>query len=149
MGMFEQVLADMRERAAEARASAKNNPDGTVHHEAVADMLEHLAARAEEAHKAEVDFLQGGIKEGAKFSDALGEQLKVLADERAGLLTKFPCGVIYQLGIIDQDGNVLNGVTVKFDSEAEAAKMPRVRHGDRFYIVPMEQAKIVRGGGAE
>lgn len=61
MGMFENVLADMRERAAVARDAAKHNPDGTVHHEAVADMLEHLAARAEEAHKAEVDFLQGGI----------------------------------------------------------------------------------------
>lgn len=54
MGMFEKVLADMRERASVARASAKNNPDGTVHHEAVADMLEHLAARAEEAHKREI-----------------------------------------------------------------------------------------------
>ena len=35
MGMFEQVLADMRERAAVARDAAKHNPDGTVHHEAV------------------------------------------------------------------------------------------------------------------
>ena len=33
--MFEQVLADMRERAAVARDAAKHNPDGTVHHEAV------------------------------------------------------------------------------------------------------------------
>ena len=55
MGLFEQVLADMRERAAVARDAAKHNPDGTVHHEAVADMLEHLAARAEEAHKSEIE----------------------------------------------------------------------------------------------
>lgn len=34
--MFENVLADMRKRAAVARESAKNNPDGTVHHEAEA-----------------------------------------------------------------------------------------------------------------
>ena len=39
MGMFGQVLADMRERAAVARDAAKHNPDGTVHHEAVADRL--------------------------------------------------------------------------------------------------------------
>lgn len=55
MGMFDQVLADMRERAAVARDAAKNNPDGTVHHEAVADMLEYLAARAEVEHKREIE----------------------------------------------------------------------------------------------
>ena len=146
MGMFGQVLADMRERAAVARDAAKNNPDGTVHHEAVADMLEHLAARAEEAHKSEVDFLQGGIKEGAKFSDALGEQLIVLADERARMFSKFPCGVIYQLGIHDEAGEIRNGCCILFTEVDEAAKMPRVGYGDRFYIVPLEQAKIVKGG---
>ena len=77
MGMFEQVLADMRERAAVARDAAKHNPDGTVHHEAVADMLEHLAARAEVEHKAEVD-AECNLREEI---ERLREIVKELADE--------------------------------------------------------------------
>ena len=71
MGMFEQVLADMRERAAVARDAAKHNPDGTVHHEAVADMLEHLAARAEEAHKREIEAKDAEIEDLKKENASL------------------------------------------------------------------------------
>ena len=71
MGMFEQVLADMRERAAVAHDAAKNDPDGTVHHEAVANMLEYLAARAEEAHKREIAELKKEEKRKKKYEYAI------------------------------------------------------------------------------
>ena len=128
MVMFEQVLADMRERAAVARDAAKNDPDGTVHHEAVAAMLEYLAARAEVAHQREI----------AELNRKIADYERMLASS--------PIGLIYQLGICNQDGDVMNGIGLLFANEAERAKMPLVGYGDRFYIVPLEQAKIVKGG---
>lgn len=68
---------------------------------------------------------------------------KIASYER--LLAASPCGVIYQLGICNQDGDVMNGIGILFNNEEELAKMPRVGYGDRFYIVPLEQAKIVKG----
>ena len=83
MGMFKQVLADMRERAAVARDAAKNNPDGTVHHEAVANMLEYLAARAEEAHKREIAGMKGERKGILKANESLSADNTRLRDEMA------------------------------------------------------------------
>ena len=80
----------------------------------------------------------------AEAADAEIDSLRNKIADYERLFDASPCGVIYQLGICDQDGNVLKGVGVMFDREAEAAKMPRCGHGDRFYIVPMEQAKIVK-----
>ena len=59
-------------------------------------------------------------------------KLKIAEDA----LTNSPCGVIYQLGISDDDGNFYDGVVIKFD-EAEALKMPRVRQGDKFRVLPL------------
>ena len=85
MGMFEQVLADMRERAAVARDAAKNDPDGTVHHEAVADMLEHLAARAEEAHKSEIEAKDRQLEAASADAEAADAEIENLKKENASL----------------------------------------------------------------
>ena len=68
---------------------------------------------------------------------------KIASYER--LLAASPCGVIYQLGIHDEAGEIRNGCCIRFTEVDEAAKMPRVGHGDKFYVVPLEQAKIVKG----
>ena len=78
MVMFEQVLADMRERAAVARDAAKHNPDGTVHHEAVADMLEHLAARAEEAHQREIEAKDRQLESASADAEAADAEIDKL-----------------------------------------------------------------------
>ena len=62
----------------------------------------------------------------------LRAKIKVAEDA----LTNSPCGVIYQLGISDDDGNFYDGVVIKFD-EAEVLKMPRVRQGDKFRVLPL------------
>ena len=62
----------------------------------------------------------------------LRDKIKVAEDA----LKNSPCGVIYQLGISDDDGNFYDGVVIKFD-EAEVLKMPRVRQGDKFRVLPL------------
>ena len=61
------------------------------------------------------------------------------------MLASSPIGLIYQLGICNQDGDVMNGIGLLFTNEAERAKMPSVGHGDKFYVVPMELAHSVKG----
>ena len=85
MGMFEKVLADMKERAAVARDAAKHNPDGTVHHEAVADMLEYLAARAEEAHKREIEAKDRQLESASADAEAADAEIDELKKENARL----------------------------------------------------------------
>lgn len=55
------------------------------------------------------------------------------------LLASSPIGLIYQLGICNQDGDVMDGIGLLFTNEAEKAKMPRVGHGDKFYVVPYKE----------
>ena len=61
------------------------------------------------------------------------------------MLASSPIGLIYQLGICNQDGDVMNGIGLLFANEAERAKMPLVGHGYKFYVVPMELAHKVKG----
>ena len=58
------------------------------------------------------------------------------------LLASSPIGLIYQLGICNPDGDVMNGIGILFTNEAERAKMPRVGHGDKFYVVPYKESEV-------
>ena len=60
------------------------------------------------------------------------------------LLASSPIGLIYQLGICNRDGDVMNGIGILFTNEAERAKMPRVGHGDKFYVVPYKESEVAK-----
>lgn len=79
----------------------------------------------------------------AYISEVSGLNKKIYEYEK--ILAESPIGLIYQMGICNQDGDVMNGIGLLFTNEAEKAKMPRVRHGDKFYVVPMELAHKVKG----
>ena len=129
MVMFEQVLADMRERAAVARDAAKNNPDGTVHHEAVADMLEYLAARAEEAHNREIDAIAAqktaeaheAFVKNAELADAIAvkdAEIEDLKKENARLRV-INCGSYYADCNLREEIERLRGIVKELADELE------------------------------
>lgn len=76
--------------------------------------------------------------------DAEVSELNKKIAEYEKILAESPIGLIYQLGICNQDGDVMNGIGLLFTNEAERAKMPRVGHGDKFYVVPMELEQKVK-----
>lgn len=94
--------------------------------------------KANEAFAADNTRLRGEIAE--KDAEIVNLNQKVY--EHKKLLATSPIGVIYQLGICDQDGNVLSGVGILFDNTAERVKMPRVGNGDRFYVVPYKGSEV-------
>lgn len=121
----------------------------------VADLLS-FADRIEAAHKRE-------MADEKRISDAVIQSLRDKKLEMAGeiaakeadiaklnrkvyeyekLLASSPIGLIYQLGICNQDGDVMNGIGLLFTNEAERAKMPRVGHGDKFYVVPYKESEV-------
>lgn len=91
-----------------------------------------------------------------RISDAVIQSLRDKKLEMAGeiarlnrkvyeyekLLASSPIGLIYQLGICNQDGDVMNGIGLLFTNEAERAKMLRVGHGDKFYVVPYKKSEV-------
>ena len=76
----------------------------------------------------------------AKESEIAKLNRKVYEYEK--LLASSPIGLIYQLGICNRDGDVMNGIGILFTNEAERAKMPRVGHGDKFYVVPYKESEV-------
>ena len=64
------------------------------------------------------------------------------------VISQSPCGEIYQLGLVDDEGNDYCGCAVEF-SEQENEKMPRVGCGDRFVVVPFERWRKVMEGAAK
>ena len=102
--------------------------------------------RYQAAHSREVAELHDRIekqksinKELVDVNDELMRRIKAVEDA----LKSSPCGVIYQLGLTDDDGNSYDGVAVKFDP-AEALKMPRVGYGDKFVVVPHDVIAAIR-----
>lgn len=73
----------------------------------------------------------------------LQRRLKVAEDA----LERSPCGEVYQLGLVDDDGNCYNGIAIKFD-ENEGLKLPPVGHGDRFVVVPYSALAVIREEGS-
>ena len=121
----------------------------------VCDLLS-LADRIEAAEKRE-------IADEKRISDAVIQSLRDKKLEMAGeiadkdeeierlnrkvyeyekLLASSPIGLIYQLGICNRDGDVMNGIGILFTNEAERAKMPRVGHGEKFYVVPYKESEV-------
>ena len=121
----------------------------------VADLLS-FSDRIESAHKRE-------MADEKRISDAVVQSLRDKKLEMAGeiaakeseiaklnrkvyeyekLLASSPIGLIYQLGICNRDGDVMNGIGILFTNEAERAKMPRVGHGDKFYVVPYKESEV-------
>ena len=121
----------------------------------VCDLLS-LADRIEAAEKRE-------IADEKRISDAVVQSLRDKKLEMAGeiadkdeeierlnrkvyeyekLLASSPIGLIYQLGICNRDGDVMNGIGILFTNEAERAKMPRVGHGEKFYVVPYKESEV-------
>ena len=84
-----------------------------------------------------------GYAHGCEEVADLRRRLKVAEDA----LERSPCGEVYQLGLVDDDGNVYNGIAIKFD-EAEGLKLPPVGHGDRFVVVPYSAIATIRDEGA-
>lgn len=76
----------------------------------------------------------------AKEADIAKLNRKVYEYEK--LLASSPIGLIYQLGICNRDGDVMNGIGILFTNEAERAKMPRVGHGDKFYVVHYKEREV-------
>ena len=120
------------------------------------DRMADIIDRVEEAHKRE-------ISDEKRISDAVIQSLRDRKLEMAGeiaakeaeiaklnrnvyeyekLLASSPIGLIYQLGICNRDGDVMNGIGILFTNEAERAKMPRVGHGDKFYVVPYKESEV-------
>lgn len=97
-----------------------------------ANKLEILVER----HLAD-EYLAAKDEEIAKLNRKVYEYEKLLASS--------PIGLIYQLGICNQDGDVMNGIGILFTNEAERAKMPRVGHGDKFYVVPYKESEVKHG----
>ena len=120
------------------------------------DRMADIIDRVEEAHERE-------IADEKRISDAVIQSLRDRKLEMAGeiaakeaeiaklnrnvyeyekLLASSPIGLIYQLGICNRDGDVMNGIGILFTNEAERAKMPRVGHGDKFYVVPYKESEV-------
>lgn len=72
------------------------------------------------------------------FKDKRIAELRRRLNVAEDALRTSPCGVIYQLGLVDDEGNDYCGCAVKF-TEEENEKMPRVGMGDRFVVVPFEK----------
>ena len=121
----------------------------------VCDLLS-LADRIEAAEKRE-------MADEKRISDAVIQSLRDKKLEMAGeiaakeaeiaklnrkvyeyekLLASSPIGLIYQLEICNRDGDVMNGIGILITNEAERAKMPRVGHGDKFYVVPYKESEV-------
>ena len=85
-----------------------------------------------------------GYAHGCEEVADLRRRLKIAEDA----LERSPCGEVYQLGLVDDDGNVYNGIAIKFD-EAEGLKLPPVGHGDRFVVVQYSAIATIRDEGGE
>lgn len=110
--------------------NVKDDPLHAVRKSACA-AVHMFANRVDSAHRREVAELK--------------RRLKVAEDA----LERSPCGEVYQLGLVDDDGNCYNGIAIKFD-EAEGLKLPPVGHGDRFVVVPYSALAVIREeGGAK
>ena len=149
----QETIADI---VADIRAQNQGLPeDSYALSPQVCDLLS-LADRIEAAEKRE-------IADEKRISDAVVQSLRDKKLEMAGeiaakeseiaklnrkvyeyekLLASSPIGLIYQLGICNRDGDVMNGIGILFTNEAERAKMPRVGHGDKFYVVPYKESEV-------
>ena len=149
----QETIADI---VADIRAQNQGLPeDSYALSPLVCDLLS-LADRIEAAAKRE-------IADEKRISDAVVQSLRDKKLEMAGeivakdaeiarlnrkvyeyekLLASSPIGLIYQLGICNRDGDVMNGIGILFTNEAERAKMPRVGHGDKFYVVPYKESEV-------
>ena len=120
------------------------------------DRMADIIDRVEAAHKRE-------MADEKRISDAVIQSMRDKKLEMAGeiaakeaeiaklnrkvyeyekLLAKSPIGLIYQLGICNRDVDVMNGIGILFTNDAERAKMPRVGHGDKFYVVPYKESEV-------
>ena len=120
------------------------------------DRMADIIDRVEAAHKRE-------MADEKRISDAVIQSLRDKKLEMAGeiaakeaeiaklnrkvyeyekLLAESPIGLIYQLGICNRDVDVMNGIGILFTNDAERAKMPRVGHGDKFYVVPYKESEV-------